>query len=454
MNSFTFDYNFAVQKHLANGITDDALKTYLEKIKTGATKLSAMVKDGSVGFPLLPDENVQDIIDFANKSKGKYDDIIIAGIGGSALGIEAVFNAILPFGYNTLSEAGRGYNPRVWLADNVDPSKIVSILSICKPVKTLCIVISKSGNTVETAQNFSLVYDWFGSLMSQNMREHIVVVTDPEKGPLREYANANKLVTFPINASIGGRFSVLSPVGLVPAALVGVDIKKMLSGAKDIVKNYQKQIEVLAAIYLYYMENDKNINVLMPYSSRLDKYAEWFCQLWGESLGKKRDVSGKTEHFGSTPVRAVGAIDQHSQIQLYREGPLDKVITLIEVKHHDKDKSVSGNFYEAFNYLNGLYLGNLLNTELQATEAALLKSGMPTMKISIDTVDEYSLGQLFMFMQYVVPIIGLAVDINPFDQPGVEEAKDYAYGLMDREGFEAKKKEFNEIYKKDKQYII
>ncbi len=454
MNSFTFDYNFAVEKHLANGITKEALSKYQEKVKVGIARLSEMVTGGSVGFPNLPLVDVSDITSYAKSVNGKYEDVIIAGIGGSALGIEAVVNAILPYGYNTLSEAERGYKPKIWVADNVDPSKIVTILSMCKPEKTLCVVISKSGNTVETAQNFSLIFDWFGKLLAKNMREHIVVVTDPAKGPLREFADKNNLVTFPIEASVGGRFSVLSPVGLVPAALIGVDIEKLLLGAKDIVDNYQYQIEVASAIYLYYMDNGKSINVLMPYSSRLDKYAEWFCQLWGESLGKKLTYSGKEITFGSTPVRAVGAIDQHSQIQLFREGPLDKVVTFVEVKQHDKDKSVSGNFYDAFGYLNGLYLGKLLNTELQTTEAALLTSGVPSLKISIDTLDEFSLGQLFMFMQYIVPIIGLAVDINPFDQPGVEEAKEYAYGLMDRAGFEAKKQEFHEIYKKDDEFII
>ena len=160
----------------------------------------------------------------------------------------------------------------------------------------------------------------------------------------------------------------------------------------------------LAAIYLYFMDKGKSINVLMPYSSRLDKFAEWFCQLWGESLGKKYTMDGKEITFGTTPVRTVGAIDQHSQIQLFREGPLDKVVTFIGLETHDNDVSVKGDFYEAFSYLNGLHLGKLLNSELKATEAALLTSKVPSLKIGLNILDEYSLGQLFMLFQYIVPI--------------------------------------------------
>ncbi len=228
----------------------------------------------------------------------------------------------------------------------------------------------------------------------------------------------------------------------------------MLAGAASITDEGIEQVMTLAAIYLYFMDKGKSINVLMPYSSRLDKFAEWFCQLWGESLGKKYTMDGKEITFGTTPVRTVGAIDQHSQIQLFREGPLDKVVTFIGLETHDNDVSVKGDFYEAFSYLNGLHLGKLLNSELKATEAALLTSKVPSLKIGLNILDEYSLGQLFMLFQYIVPIIGLSVNINPFDQPGVEEAKEYAYGMMNRTGFEAKKTQFEEIYKKDDAFII
>ena len=240
----------------------------------------------------------------------------------------------------------------------------------------------------------------------------------------------------------------------MPAALIGIDIDRLLQGAADVVSEGFDKILAACGLYTYFIENGKSINVLMPYSSRLDKFAEWFCQLWGESLGKLNTYSGEKVRFGSTPVRTVGAIDQHSQIQLFREGPLDKTITFIGLKSHDREETISGNFQEGFSYLKGIKLGELLNSELKATEAALLTSGVPSVCINIDVIDEFSLGQLFMFFQYIVPIIGLAADINPFDQPGVEEAKEYAYGMMDRSGFEAKKQQFESIYKKSDEFIL
>ena len=453
MAKLTCDYNFAASKNLLGGISEEDLQAYKKKAALGYERLQAMVDDGKVGFPHLPKYDTTDLKEFAKDVKTNFNDLIVVGIGGSALGIEAVVNAVLPYGYNTMSYTDRGCLPRVWVADNVDPSKIQSILKICAPEDTLAVVISKSGNTVETAENFSLIHDWFKSKV-QDLKKHIVVVTDPNKGPLREYANQNNLKSLPIEASIGGRFSVMSPVGLVPAAFLGIDIDKILSGAASITEDGMEQVMTLAAIYLYFIDKGKSINVLMPYSSRLDKFAEWFCQLWGESLGKKYTMDGKEITFGTTPVRTVGAIDQHSQIQLFREGPLDKVVTFIGLETHDNDVSVKGDFYEAFSYLNGLHLGKLLNSELKATEAALLTSKVPSLKIGLNTLDEYSLGQLFMLFQYIVPIIGLSVNINPFDQPGVEEAKEYAYGMMNRAGFEAKKAQFEAICKKDDAFII
>lgn len=453
MGKITCDYNFAADKNIQGGISQADLAAYKEKVAVGYERLLKMVEEGKVGFPNLPEYDTTELKNFAKEFKNNYNDLIVIGIGGSALGIEAVVNAILPYGYNAMGFADRGAMPRIWVADNVDPSKIQSILKICTPEDTIAVVISKSGNTVETAENYSLIHEWFKNGV-QDMKKHIVVVTDPDKGPLREYANKFELPSFPIHSSIGGRFSVMSPVGLVPAAFLGIDIDKMLEGAKSIREEGLEQAKTLAAIYLYYMEKGKSINVLMPYSSRLDKFAEWYCQLWGESLGKKFTMDGKEITFGSTPVRTVGAIDQHSQIQLFREGPNDKVVTFIGLETHDNDVAVKGDYYEAFNYLKGLHLGKLLNSELKATEAALKTSQVPSLKIGINMLDEYTLGQLFMLFQYIVPIIGLAVNINPFDQPGVEEAKEYAYGLMNRAGFENKKAQFEEIYKKDDAFII
>lgn len=453
MNKLLFDYNFASDECLAGGISRESLKSCCEKAKEGLKRLNDMVDKGSVGFPMLVRQDLSAMKELSAKVKGRFNDLIIAGIGGSALGIEAVVNALLPYGYNALSKDLRGGFPRIWIADNTDPSKISGILEHCSPESTFSVVISKSGSTVETAANFSVIFEWLTNGV-KNISDHVAVITDPEKGNLRAFAKEKGLPVFDIAPSVGGRFSVLSPVGLLPAALLGVDVAKLLKGAEDVAACGYDRILAACAVYIYFMEKGRSINVLMPYSSRLEKFAEWFCQLWGESLGKKNTYSGKTIRFGTTPLRTVGAIDQHSQIQLFREGPLDKTVTFIGIKSHSAEKIIKGVFHEGFSYLKGVGLGELLNSELKATEAALRTSGVPSVRMDVDTIDEYSLGQLFMFFQYIVPIIGLAADINPFDQPGVEEAKEYAYGMMDRKGFEAKKKQFEEIYKKSSDFVL
>lgn len=451
MEEIKLDYNFCVSKNCKNGITDEELQTSLDTVRGGYSKLISMVENGEVGFTKLVNKDVGEIISFVKSQNGKYNDLIIAGIGGSSLGLEAIANALLPENFNVYTFAERGYLPRLWVADNVDPVKMNSILKKCNPEDTILIVITKSGSTVETISNFSIIYEWFKE-KKVNEKEHIVLITDPKNGSLRKYADENKITAFSIEENVGGRFSVLSAVGLLPACMLGVDIKKLLEGASASLKN-EKQFLMLAALYYHFYQSRK-INVLMPYSSGMQKFAQWYCQLWGESLGKRFDVNNNEVFAGSTPVAAIGAIDQHSQLQLYKEGPDDKIITFVEIKDHRFEMSIEKPFYKDFDYLKGVELSKLLNTELYATELALLKSNRPNLKLIATVLDEYTLGYLFMMFKLVTAIVGLSLNINPFDQPGVEEGKKFAYGLLGRRGFEEKLKDFRESYKKNDGYII
>jgi glucose-6-phosphate isomerase len=327
------------------------------------------------------------------------------------------------------------------------------VLKYCSQEDTFVVVISKSGSTIETQANFALVYEWL-RLKPIDLKKHIAVITDAEKGTLRKLANEKGLTAFTLPDNVGGRFSVLSPVGLVPAALLGVDVERILEGARSVVEGEFEKFLTMAAIYMHFMDKERSINVLMPYSSRLIKFAEWFCQLWGESLGKRRTYSGKDITFGTTPLRTAGSIDQHSQLQLFCEGPDDKFITFIGLNVHDNDKVLKTDFSEGFSYANGTKMGELLNNELKATEAALLELSRPTMRLNLQQLDEIGLGQLFMVFQYVIAVIGLANDINPFDQPGVEAGKDYVYGIMGKDGYDRRKEYFDKIYIKREEHII
>jgi glucose-6-phosphate isomerase len=448
MSKLRLDFNFVVGKNIHQNITENEFINSKNLSKAGYLELMNLVKEDRIGFPLLPKRNISQIVSYAKDCKGKFNDLILVGIGGSSLGLEAIVNALLPFGFNGLSYTERGCFPRIWVADNPDPHKIYWIKKHCEPSDTLICVISKSGSTVETIANFSVFYEWMKSKV-ENHKEHILVITDEKNGDLRKFAIEEELNSFVVPQNVGGRFSVLSDVGMVTATLLGIDVLQLLKGADDLYNNYQDMIISLSAIYLHYLNKGYNINVLMPYSSRLEKFAEWFCQLWGESLGKKVE----DRRFGSTPVKAVGAIDQHSQIQLYKDGPFDKLLTFIAVSSHDRIENVLP-FYNSYSYLKNTELGELLNLELKSTELALFKEGKPSIKINVESIDEYTLGMLFMLFQVTVAVVGLSLKINPFDQPGVEEGKKFAYGLLGREGFEEKKEEFEKIYKKFDDYII
>lgn len=451
MNNIKLDYNFCMSDYVNSSVSYDDLEKNLNIVKSGYCKLLEMVSSGEVGFTKLPDKDLSRIVKYAKSVTGKFNDMIVIGIGGSSLGLEAIENALLPFNYNTLSLAERGYFPRLWIADNVDPVKVGWILKKCKPDDTLVLIVTKSGSTVETAANACVVIEWLKE-SGVDINKHLVAITDPEIGSLRKYVNESGIQSFDIESNVGGRFSVLSAVGLLPAAILGVKIEKLLEGAKAALEN-DKQFLTLSAIYLhYYLE--KRVNVLMPYSSGLQKFSFWFSQLWAESLGKKYDISGNEVFMGTTPFPAIGANDQHSLVQLFREGADDKLVTFVEVKSHSLEKSIREIFWEDFNFLKGVELSALLNTELAATEVALLKSKRPSLKIIMDYLDEFSLGYLFMLYELTTAIVGLSLNINPFDQPGVEEGKQFVYGILGRKGYEEKLAEFKRLNIKIDEYII
>ncbi|ADR19356.1 hypothetical protein [Calditerrivibrio nitroreducens] len=453
MRKVSLDYNFVMKSNLDDGLNMEELESELKLAEEGLNGLNGMVESNEVGFPKLVDLDDSEIIDFARSIQGEFEDMIIIGIGGSSLGFEAVANALLPYNYNALSPDRRGYFPRFWVMDNVDPYKAYWILEHCNPHKTLVLVISKSGSTVETAANFLIVYEW---LLKNNvdLKRSVIAITDPKKGDLRNIVSRFGLKSFVVPENVGGRFSVLSSVGIVPLSILGIDIRELKNGGRFFIHNGKNIYLKMTAIYNAYLKRGKNINVLMPYTSRLKSFAEWFCQLWGESLGKRYTRDGRDLFFGSTPVAAIGSIDQHSQLQLYKEGPLDKLITFIQLDKHDFNQELNGEWYENYRYLTGVDLSRLLNVELQATEVALKKANRVSMKISIDFLDEFSLGYLFMLYEYVVATLGIINNINPFDQPGVEEGKDYAYGILNRTGYENKRKEYEEFGKRESEYIV
>lgn len=275
---------------------------------------------------------------------------------------------------------------------------------------------------------------------------HVVVTTDPEKGPLRAMAAKLGLRSLPVPPGVGGRFSVLTAVGLLPLAAAGIDIDLLLAGARhaDTLCAQEDPRANPAALhagllYLAMQEKNCNIHVLMPYRDGLLRFSEWYGQLWAESLGKARATDGSLVETGQTPVRALGATDQHSQVQLYVEGARDKVVTFIRVATHDGDVEIPGRDgdVEEFAFLAGHTMGGLLNMEQQATELALADAGRPTSLLTIERCDEAALGQLFHLFEVQTIIAGGLLGVDPLDQPGVEAGKRLTFAMCGRKGYEA-----------------
>jgi glucose-6-phosphate isomerase len=420
------------------------LEALLPKFKEGDAWLRKNASEGKEGFGWinLPKRNT-DEIQTLSRWLATRDSIVQVGIGGSALGNLMLHNALLPPYWNEIPNAKRG-GPRFFMADNVDPADNRAIWELINPENTAVIVVSKSGSTAETAANFLFFWEKLRDRLGDAAaRERVVVVTDKDKGILRPFVDEIGCKSLILPEDVGGRFSVLSCVGLLSAWALGIDCKSLLSGAAAMDESLAKAGSVLdnpawimAGLSFLHMKKNRNINVLMPYLDSLERFGEWFAQLWGESIGK--------DGQGSTPVRALGAVDQHSQIQLYTSGPDDKLYTILTAARGQKDIALPAaqeKAFEKLSYLYGKSMDELRNFEASATAAALSKTGRPVLDLSIPTLDAYRLGGLIQFYEYVTGITGYLMEVNPFDQPGVEQGKDYTYGLMGRSGFEAQAQE-------------
>lgn len=416
---------------------------------------------GTVGFVDLPGDAdlLEQVTSFARPVRGKYDDVVILGIGGSALGPIALRTALRPSGWNMLDAKERDNYPRLHVLDNVDPETIASLLLRLRLPRSLFIVTSKSGGTAETMAQFLIVYDL---LVSEkiDVTKHMVFVTDPEHGALRPLAAQLGVPALDIPANIGGRYSVLTPVGTLPAALVGIDVKSLLAGAGEMAARCESEELAKNPAGVYAMlqwladtKLDKKIAVFMPYSDPLRDFAAWFVQLWAESLGKKRPDGTSV---GSTPLAALGATDQHAQVQLFMEGPADKTVTFVAVGQFGTDVKIPAAFADVkeLGYLAGHSLGELIDIEQRATAGALARRGRPNMTIHIDRVDAAHVGQLMMLLEIATAYMGQLYGIDAFNQPGVELGKQFAYALLGRPGSEATKKEWESLPKSDARWSV
>ena len=398
------------------------------------------------------EETLWFVKEYAAMVRNRFENVLVLGIGGSALGGIAMSEALLKPYWNMLTAEERNQFPRIVFLDNIDPDQVYSLLTPLNLETTLVNVITKSGTTPETMAQYMVVAKMLEDKLGDDYRKHIVVTTDREVGLLRQLANQEGYKNFVIPNDIGGRYSVFSAVGLLPLALVGIDIDEIINGVKDMdlaLKNTDIRNNVAAQCalvhYLLDTEKNKNILVMMPYSSRLRYIADWFVQLWAESLGKNVDNEGNKINIATTPVKSVGVTDQHSQIQLFNEGVNNKVVDFIRVEEFDNTVEIPKIFeYTGIGYLGGKTINELFNAEADATKVTLVDFERPNLTITLPKINGYYLGQLLYMMQVQTAIAGALYNINAFNQPGVEQAQNYTYALLGRTGYEDSSKVLQE----------
>lgn len=442
--SLNFNFTNLFKNELIKSGLNSDLSVYQEMINKAHQSILKQKEDNVLGFYDLPEKNTARINDYISRVSKDFDNIVVLGIGGSALGNKALYSSL---------RIEKGLTKKLYVADNVDPTLIYDVLSQIELKRTLFNVVTKSGTTAETMSVFLIILQILKEAFPNDYKKHIVITTDKEKGFLRQIIRKEGYFDFEVPDNVGGRFSVLTDVGLVSSAFVGIDIDKLLAGAgtmRDLCATpdiNQNPAYMMGLVHYLYLKEGKNISVMMPYANALYDMADWYRQLWAESLGKKYNLKKEEVFVGQTPVKALGTTDQHSQVQLYREGPNDKVTTFLTVDNfkHDYDIPLIYPERDEVNYLGNQTLSKLLNTERLATEIALSKSDRPNCNITFPKINEKNLGEFIMLYEIMTVFTGALLEIDPLDQPGVEEGKIATYALMGKKGYDKEREEIEKI---------
>jgi glucose-6-phosphate isomerase len=446
-----FDYNNALADVVGeHGLTEAEIEAALPH--AAAAIEAVQNRRAELGWPDLPYQDTSEIIALAQEVRARADTLVVLGIGGSALGPIATQTALQhPFYNNLPRELRRG--PTLFVPDNADPELNAGLLDVLDLEQTVFNVITKSGTTAETMAAFLYFREALANRIgTARLRDHLVLTTDPKKGALRQIVEREGYPSLPLPSNVGGRFSELTAVGLFPAAVTGVDIGELLAGAAFADKRCQERdprknpAAMNALIQFLLDKKGKNMVVMMPYAQRLKDVADWFRQLWAESLGKHVDRAGNVVNVGPTPIKSLGVTDQHSQVQLYAEGPFDKVFNFLFVDAYQTNAPLSNPYpdIDELAYLDGKSFDALIKAEAEATQLALTEAGRPNVAHYFPTVNAFTLGQFYYMLEQQTAIAGELYNINAFDQPGVEAGKVATYALMGRTGYDQRRHEIEE----------
>ena len=467
MQTIRFDFNPMMAEYVGeHGIARAEMEALSGAMRDAHAMVEAGRGKGMQGWMTLPydqDEVLSAIEKTAARVREEFDAFVVLGIGGSALGPAAVHQALRHLHYNELPKEKRG-GPRLYIEDNIDPERMAALLDVIDLDKTCFNVITKSGGTAETMSQYLIVLDQLKKAVGDDYRRHIIVTTSKEKGFLTKIARQEGYETFYIPDGVGGRFSELCPVGLVAAAVTGVDIRGLVAGAKAMDERcasddaWKNPALFEAGLMYAAMGKGMNMSVMMPYADSLKLISDWYAQLWAESLGKNLTLDGKPCHVGQTPIKAVGVTDQHSQLQLYTEGPFDKVITFLKVEAFRAETPIPHGCDDVptIAFLGGKSHNQLIEAERQGTEYAIYRSGHVSQTITLPSVNAETIGQLLYFLELVTAYTGALLNIDAFNQPGVEESKVASYAVMgyESEKHSAKREEMKKRPASDPDYIF
>ena len=401
----------------SHGFTEPAFRRFCDKKQSLVQHIFNLKSRPGYSFLTLPDDKtaLKKIKQYVREQKKhRWQNIVVLGIGGSALGAIAVRDGLR-------TEFSKG--PKLYVLDNIDPAYTAEMLGGLNLAKTLFVVISKSGTTTEPMIQYGLVKEMLIKKFPKDHQRHLVFVTDPKGGLLRKIAKKEGISVFDIPPKIGGRFSVLTNVGLLPCALAGMDVDGLLKGAREMRESIKRAkgmenpaLALASAQFLLDKKRGKPMTVLMPYSHYLFRVGDWYRQLLAESIGKNRAA-------GPTPITALGTTDQHSQLQLYNDGPNNKFFIFMRLIRHAANPKVGRVLPEELDFLNGKKFGEVIDAAWKGTSQALTRHQRPNVTIEVPKADARSLGALFMLFEFQVALLGLLYKVNAFDQPGVEHSK-------------------------------
>jgi len=441
--TLSLDHNYAMAEFLgASGLKDTDLSELTPRLASLDQDLAAGRQNGQAGFMELPYQTdiIKEIRQVAKPLLEWCWDAVVLGLGGAASGPRALHQALRPPQHNKVPMARRNHKLGLWVADTIDPDHFWGLLDGLDMRRTGFNVISTAGDTAETLAQFLWAYQLLKSRIGEDKaRERIIITTGPDQGPLRNLAAREHLPSLAVPPQVGGGFSVLSAVGLLPAFVSGIDVEELLAGAramdqrlKDASIDTNPAYRLAVLFYLFATIRQRPILAFMPYASSLSGLAEWFGQLWAASLGKQKDA-------GSTAVTALGVTGQYSQLQLYMDGPADKLVTFLTVDKFTNNIDIPDSYPDdpAFSYLGGHSFKELLGAEQQAAAFNLMKAGRPNLTLHLPEINPFTIGQLIYLLEVVTVAAAGLFGVNAHAQPGVEGVKQTTSGLMGRPGFES-----------------